>query len=73
MVTAYCFSGLIKEPDRALPLLLAMSDLTRRDQTLREYIADRLPPSRDKAISVINESTLSQAQKKYVINLLPQE
>jgi hypothetical protein len=73
MVTAYCFSGLIKEPDRAIPLLLAMSDQTRRDQTLREYIANRLPLSRDKALLVINKSALSQAQKKYVINLLPQE
>lgn len=73
IVVAYCFSGTNKEPDRAIPLLLAMSDLTRRDQTLREYIADRLPPSRDKALLVINKSALSQAQKKYVINLLPQE
>jgi hypothetical protein len=72
VVPAYCFSGIIKEPDRAIPLLLGISDPTRRDQTLREYIADRLPSSRDKAIAVINKSALSQAQKNYVINLLTQ-
>jgi hypothetical protein len=73
IVAAYCSSGVIKEPDRALPLLLAMSDQTRRDQTVREYIANRLPLSRGKAMALINESALSPAQKKYVINLLPQE
>lgn len=73
MVITYCFSGIIKEPERAFPLLLAMSDPIRRDQTLREYIADRLPPSRDKAALAINQSALSQAQKQYVIKLLPPE
>jgi hypothetical protein len=73
IVTAYCFSGTSKELDLAIPMLLAMTDLTRRDRTLREYLADRLPPSRDKAEWVINQSALSPAEKKLVINLLPQE
>lgn len=73
MVTTYCFSGISKEPDRAIPLLLAMTDPTRRDLALREYIAGNLPPLRDKAILVINKSALSPAQKKHVIDLLPQE
>jgi hypothetical protein len=73
IVTTYCFSGVSKELDRALPLLLAMTDPTRRDQTLREYLAGRLPPSHDKAVWAINQSALSQAQKKYVTNLLEPE
>lgn len=73
MVITYCFSGIIKEPDRAIPLLLAMNDPIRRDQTLREYIADRLPPSRERAVLAIEKSALSQVQKQYVINLLPPE
>ena len=73
MVVTYCQSGVSKEPDRAIPLLLNMSDPTLRDQALRQYLADRLPSSRDKAMLVINKSALSEAQKKQVINLLPQE
>lgn len=73
MVVTYCQSGVSKDPDRAIPLLLNMSDPTLRDQALRQYLADRLPSSRDKAISVINKGVLSEAQKKQVINLLPQE
>ncbi len=70
ILSIYCVSAKL---EKAVPLLLTISDPKLRDKTMLEYIAQSLPPSRERALLMIGKSGLSEAQKKYVIGLLPLE